>query len=83
MARKTAKPTLHADGVWGSRLQREGSFPKTLVWRPLIILVFVAGITDDFILGLGILRTYDASLCSRAFRPGVDNPVIPDSTGEW
>lgn len=64
--------------VWGSRLHREGSFPETLVWRPLIIWLFVASITDDSIFGLGILHTYDASLCTRPFQPGVDNnPFIP------
>jgi hypothetical protein len=34
----------------------------TLERRPLKILVFVANITNEFILGLDILRAYDASV---------------------
>jgi hypothetical protein len=58
----TAQPTLHAaDGICGSppRL-RKVFLTLTLRWRPLKIKVFVANITNEFILGLDILRAYDA-----------------------
>jgi hypothetical protein len=39
------------------------SFPtKTLGWQPLKIWVFVANITNEFIMRLGILLAYDASV---------------------
>jgi hypothetical protein len=63
MARKTAERTLcAADGIWGSHPHLEGSFPDTLGWCPLKILVFVVSITNDFILGLDVLRAYGASV---------------------
>jgi hypothetical protein len=64
MVRKTAKPTLHtADGIWGSfPILKEVFLTMTLGRRPLKILVFVTNITNEFILGLDILHTYDASV---------------------
>jgi hypothetical protein len=60
MARKTAEPTFYAaDCIQGSSAHLE-SFPN---WRrPLIIWVFVADMTNEFILGLNILRAYAASV---------------------
>jgi hypothetical protein len=64
MARKAAEPTLHtASGVWGSAPHHEGSFPDIhLEWCQLKIGVFVANIINEFVLGLDILHTYDASV---------------------
>jgi hypothetical protein len=57
MARKTAEPTLHA----GEALLKEVFLTLTVGRRPLKIWVFVGNITNQFILGLEIVRTYDAS----------------------
>jgi hypothetical protein len=64
MGRKAAKPTLHvADGIWGSPAHLEGVFlTLTLGQHPLKIWVFIASVTNEFILGLDILRSYDASM---------------------
>jgi hypothetical protein len=63
MARTTVEPMLHAaDGTWGSHPHLEGSFPNTLGWCPWKIWFFVITITNEFILGLDVLRTCDASV---------------------
>jgi hypothetical protein len=41
---------------------KEGFLTLTLGWSPLKIWGFVANITNEFILGLDILHTYDESL---------------------
>jgi hypothetical protein len=52
-----------ADGIWGSLPILKAVFlTLTLGWRPLKIWVFVANITNEFILGLDILHAYDASV---------------------
>jgi hypothetical protein len=41
---------------------KEVLFTLTLGWHPLKILVFIVGITNEFILGLDILCAYDAAV---------------------
>jgi hypothetical protein len=64
MARNAAEPTIQtANGIWGSApLLKEVFLTLTLGRRPLKIWVFVANITNEFILGLDILRAYNASV---------------------
>lgn len=64
MARKTAEPNLHAaNGIWESPTTlKEVFLTLTLRWRPLKIWVFLANITNEMILWLYILRTYNASV---------------------
>jgi hypothetical protein len=59
---ETAEPTVHAaDGIWGRPTHIEESFPNTVPREATIeMLVFVANITNEFILGLAIPRAYDA-----------------------
>jgi hypothetical protein len=59
---KRAKPTLHAaDGICGSfTILKEVFLTLTLGRRPLKIWVYVTNITNEFVLGLEILNTYDA-----------------------
>jgi hypothetical protein len=60
MAQKTARPTLHtADSIWGTiPFLKEVILTLILGWCPLRMLVFVANITNKFILGLDILHTW-------------------------
>jgi hypothetical protein len=64
MARKTAGPTLYAaNSIWGRHSHLEGSFSNTDPWAaPAEIWVSVANVTNEFILGLNILREKDASV---------------------
>jgi hypothetical protein len=64
MSRKTVEPTTHiADGVWGSPPHLKRSFSNSnLEAAPTENLGFVADVTNEFILGLDIIRSYDASV---------------------
>jgi hypothetical protein len=61
---KQPNPGLTLQTVSGEALpiMKEVSLTLTLGRRPLKISVFVADITDELILGLDVLRAYDASL---------------------
>jgi hypothetical protein len=61
MAQKTAEPMLHAtDCIWGSPPHfKEVLLTLVLGWRPLKIWIFVASITNEFIVRLDILHAYD------------------------
>jgi hypothetical protein len=64
MARKAAEPKFNAaNGVRRAlSILKEAYVTLTLGRRPLKIWVFVADITNELILGLNVLRDYDASV---------------------
>jgi hypothetical protein len=64
MVRKAAGPKFQtANGIWGSvPILKQVFLSLTLGRGPLKIWVFVANITNEFILGLEILRPYNASV---------------------
>jgi hypothetical protein len=51
---KTSGEILH--------ILKEAFIELTLGWRPLTTLVFVANVTDEFILGLKVRHTHNASV---------------------
>jgi hypothetical protein len=56
---------------------KEAVANPTLGRRPLTTWVFVASITDEFILGLDVLRAHDASLGLRRHVLHLDDKEIP------
>jgi hypothetical protein len=65
MARKTAEPALHAAAsIWGSHTLLEGSFTDIDPGAALNekIMLLVSSLTNEFMLGLDLLRAYDASM---------------------
>lgn len=63
VARKTAEPKLDAaDGICGSSPHLEKCFDTSRGRRPPKILVLVAHVTNEFVLGLNILCAYEASM---------------------
>lgn len=88
MAQKTAEPMFHAvDRIWDSTPHLEGSFPNSDHGaHPLKIWIFVANITNEFILGLDVLRAYNASVdlgCQRLCLAEEEVSLWSPGAGPW